>query len=83
MPQPGSSPPTLTGTVTARTDVDHAFRQALIGGDGTQAGDTIIVADLDGAILTERTGPAPGIRYIGDGRPRGTRPRNPGAPPKS
>ena len=34
-------------------------------------------------ILAEHTRPAPGIRYIGNGRPPGTRPKNPGASPKS
>ena len=63
--------------------VDHAFGQVLVVSDGDQPGDTIIITDLDGEILAERTRPAPGIGYVGNGRPRGTRPRNPRASPKS
>jgi putative transposase len=33
------------------------------------------VADLDGEILIEHTRPAPGITYVGNGLPRGPRPR--------
>ncbi|MBC3191122.1 transposase family protein [Pseudonocardia sp. C8] len=62
---------------------EHAFGQVLIVTDGDQPGDKIIVTDLDGEILVERTRPAPGIRYVGNGRPRGRRPKNPGTSPKS
>jgi putative transposase len=63
--------------------VEHAFGQVLVVSDGDQPGDKIIVTDLDGEILAERTRPAPEIRYVGNGRPRGRRPKNPGASPKS
>ncbi len=35
-------------------------------------GDKITVADLEGEILIEHTRPTPGIKYVGNGRPRGT-----------
>jgi hypothetical protein len=44
-----------------------AFKQVLVATDG----DTIIVADLDGEILIEHTRPAPGVTYVGNGKPRG------------
>jgi hypothetical protein len=46
-------------------------------------GDTITVADLDGEILIEHTRPAPGIKYVGNGKPRGTAPLSPKPSPKS
>jgi putative transposase len=37
-------------------------------------GDKIIIADLQGEILIEHTHhPAPGVKYVGNGRPRGPR----------
>jgi hypothetical protein len=41
------------------------------------------VADLDGEVLIEHTRPAPGVRYVGNGRPRGPRPRTGRPSPKS
>ncbi|WP_298228524.1 hypothetical protein [Gryllotalpicola sp.] len=38
-------------------------------------GDSIIFADLDGTVLIEHTRPASGVKYVGNGRPRGRRPR--------
>ena len=70
-------------TVFYKIDVDHAFGQVLVTSDGDQPGDKIIITDLDGEILAERTRPGPGIRYVGNGRPRGTRPKNPRTSPKS
>lgn len=69
--------------VSYRIDIAHAFGQVLVVSDGDQPDDKIIITDLEGEILAECTRPAPGIRYVGNGRPRGTRPRNPGASPKS
>jgi transposase InsO family protein len=66
-----------------KVDVDHAFQQVLVISDGNQAGDKIVITNLEGEILTEHTRPAPGIRYVGNGRRPGTRPRNPGVSPKS
>jgi transposase InsO family protein len=59
-----------------KLDVDHAFTQVLVVSDGIDAGDTIIVTDFDGEILAELTRPASGVTYVGNGRPRGPRPRN-------
>lgn len=66
-----------------KVDVDHAFQQVLVISDGNQAGDKIVITNLEGEILAEPTRPAPGIRYVGNGRRPGTRPRNPGVSPKS
>jgi len=63
--------------VTYKIDVAHAFGQVLVVSDGDQPGDQIIITDLEGEILAEHTRPVPGIRYVGNGRPRGTRPRKP------
>lgn len=49
----------------------HGFQHVLIITDG----DKITVADLDGEILIEHTRPAPGVNYVGNGRPRGPRPK--------
>jgi putative transposase len=66
-----------------KIDVDHALQQVLVVGAGNQPGDKIIVTDLHGEILAERTRPAPGITYVGNGRPRGRRPKPNQASPKS
>jgi putative transposase len=60
-------------SVTYMVNVDHAFQQVLVVSDG----DKIIVTDLQGELLAEHTRPAPGIRYVGNGLPRGPRPKNP------
>lgn len=66
-------------SVTYMVDVRHAFEQVLLFVDG----DTIIVANTDGEVLIEHTRPRPGIKYVGNGQPRGPRP-NPKKPsPKS
>ena len=57
----------------------HRFQQVLIVTDGEK----IIVTDLHGEILIEHTRPAPGVNYVGNGRPRGPRPQNPELSPKS
>ena len=51
-------------------DGKYGFQHVLVITDG----DKITVADLDGEILIEHTRPAPGIKYVGNGRPRGGRP---------
>jgi putative transposase len=61
-----------------KVDVAYAFEQVLVVNDGNQ----IIITDLDGEILAEHTRPAPGIRYVGNGRRPGPRPKNPGLSPK-
>jgi len=57
----------------------YGFHQVLVIVDG----DKITVADLDGEILIEHTRPAPGVTYVGNGRPRGPRPNNSEPSPKS
>jgi transposase InsO family protein len=57
----------------------YGFHQVLVIVDG----DKITVADLDGEILIEHTRPAPGVTYVGNGRPRGPRPKTQEPSPKS
>jgi putative transposase len=65
--------------VTYLVGGQHGFQQVLV----IVAGDEITVADLEGEILIEHTRPAPGVTYVGNGRPRGPRPKTPQASPKS
>jgi putative transposase len=57
----------------------YGFHHVLVIVDG----DTITVADLEGEILIEHTRPAPGVTYVGNGRPRGPRPKTTETSPKS
>jgi hypothetical protein len=57
----------------------HGFQQVLVITDH----DKITVTDLQGEILIEHTRPAPGVTYVGNGRPHGPRPKNPKPSPKS
>ena len=57
----------------------HGFQQVLVITDD----DKITVSDLEGEILIEHTRPAPGVTYVGNGRPRGPRPKNSESSPKS
>ena len=50
-------------------DGRRGFQQVLV----ITAADKITVADLEGEILIEHTKPAPGVAYVGNGRPRGPR----------
>ena len=68
---------TLAG-VTYKVDGRRHLDQVLVITDG----DTITVADLHGEILIEHTRAAPGIRYVGNGKPRGPQPKNPEMSPK-
>lgn len=65
--------------VTYRVDAQRAFEQVLV----ITEGDKIIVTDLDGEVLTEHTRPAPGVKYVGNGQPRGPRPKTTQPSPKS
>ena len=65
--------------VISKIDIEHAFRQILIVSNGNQTGDKTIITDPEGEILAEHTRPAPGIGYVGNGRPRGRPPENPGS----
>jgi transposase InsO family protein len=49
----------------------YGFQQVLVIAEGDQPGDKITVTDLVGEILIEHTRPAPGVTYVGNGRPRG------------
>jgi len=62
-----------------KIDVDHAFKQVLVVTDH----DKITVTDIDGEILAEHPRPAPGVTYVGNGRPPGRRPKHPEPSPKS
>ena len=57
----------------------HFFEQVLV----ITEGDQITVADLDGEVLIEHTRPAPGVTYVGNGRPPGMPPKPPAVSPKS
>ena len=63
--------------VTYMVNGQRARQQVLIVTDGNKTGDQIIVTDLQGEILIEHTRPAPGVTYVGNGRPRGLRPKHP------
>lgn len=65
--------------VTYIVDGKYGFQNVLIITDG----DKITIADLDGEILIEHTRPAPGVTYVGNGRPRGGRPSTSQPSPKS
>jgi putative transposase len=54
-------------------DGRRGFQQVLVITNRDKAGDTITVTDLQGEILIEHTRPAPGVTYVGNGRPRGPR----------
>lgn len=93
-PPPGLPAGTRLRTVSSSGDIGvdlvvykvggpHKGMQVLVVSDGDQPGDKIIVTDLDGEILAEHTRPAPGVRYVGNGRPPGRHPKNPRPSPKS
>ncbi len=66
-------------SVTYMVDTQRAFQHVLVINDG----DRLIVTDLKGEVLAEHTRPAPGIKYVGNGRPRGPRPKAEETSPKS
>ncbi len=66
-------------SVTYKVDAQRAFEQVLV----VTADDTIIIADLQGEVLVEHTRPAPGVNYVGNGRPSGPQPRTRELSPKS
>ena len=69
--------------VTYMVDAQRRFQQVLVVSDGEKTGDKIIITDLQGEVLAEHTRPAPGIKYVGNGRPRGPHPKTGGPSPKS
>lgn len=66
-------------SVTYMVDVQRAFEHVLVVSDGEK----IIVTDTHGEVLAEHTRPSPGIRYVGNGRPRGARSKPEEPSPKS
>ena len=71
--------PFVIAGVTYTVDGRRSFEQILVVIDG----DNIIATDLDGEVLIEHTRPAPGITYVGNGRPRGPHPTTTQPSPKS
>jgi transposase InsO family protein len=69
----------MLARVTYMVGGQHGFQQVLVITDG----DKITVADLEGEILIQHTQPAPGVTYVGNGRPRGPRPKTPEPSPMS
>lgn len=65
--------------VTYKVDANRAFEQVL----AVTTNETIIIADLHGEILAEHPRPEPGITYVGNGQPRGRRPKTRQPSPKS
>lgn len=65
--------------VTYLVGGQHGYQHVLIDIDA----DTITVIDAEGEILAEHTRPAPGITYVGNGRPPGPRPKASEPSPKS
>jgi transposase InsO family protein len=57
----------------------YGLQQVLVITDDNK----ITVADLDGEILITHTRPAPGVTYVGNGRPRGPHPTRSQTSPKS
>jgi len=57
----------------------YGLQEVLVATDG----DKIIVAGLDGEILIEHTRPAPGVTYVGNGKPRGSHPKTDETSPMS
>lgn len=64
-------------------DGRRGFQQVLVISAGNKVGDKITVTDLQGEILIEHIRPAPGITYVGNGRPPGPRTDKPRTSPKS
>lgn len=62
-----------------KVDGQRAYQQVLV----ITNEDKIIVTDLQGEILIKHTRPAPGVKYVGNGRPRGGRPPTPEPSPMS
>jgi putative transposase len=59
----------MLNKVQYMVDGRRGFQQVLVITDG----DKLTVTDLEGEILIEHTKPAPGVTYVGNGRPRGPR----------
>lgn len=70
-------------SVSYKVDVNLTFEHVLVVSTGNNTGDAVIITDLHGEVLAEHTRPAPGITYVGNGRPPGTRPKTTEPSPKS
>ncbi|MGI6870629.1 hypothetical protein [Amycolatopsis sp. 3B14] len=68
-----------TARLRSPGDVDHAFTIVLVITDGDQH----TLVGLDGVIIAEPNRSAPGVKDVGNGRPRGLRPKTPVPSPKS
>ena len=66
-------------SVTYLVGGQHGLQHVLVAIDG----DALTITDLDGEILLEHTRPAPGVTYVGNGRPRGPRPKTAEVSPQS
>lgn len=66
-------------SVIYMVDTHRSFQQVLVVSNG----DKVIITDLEGEVLAEHTRPAPGIKYVGNHRPRGPRPKTGKPSPKS
>ena len=94
-PRPAPAPADLpSGTCLRKLTSAGSFTLAgvhyMVGGQyGLQHvlvitdGNKITAADLDGEVLIEHTRAAPGVTYVGNGRPRGPRPTSDETSPKS
>jgi putative transposase len=69
----------MLGGVIYLVGGQYGFQQVLVIVDDNN----VTVADFDGVILIEHTRPAPGITYVGNGKPRGPRSNPTKASPKS
>ncbi|WP_140011556.1 DDE-type integrase/transposase/recombinase [Nocardioides plantarum] len=58
----------------------HGFHQVLVTTHGDEPGGKITITDLQGEVLIEHTRPAPGVTYVGNGRPRGPQQHRPASP---
>lgn len=67
----GSNGTFTLGAVTYNVAGRYAFEQVIVTTDG----DTIIVANLEREVLIEHTRPAPGVKYVGNGKPSGPPPK--------
>ena len=62
----------MLDSVHYKVDGQYGFEHVLVTTDG----DKIIVTDVRGEVLIEHARPEPGVKYLGNGRPRGRRPLN-------
>jgi len=66
-------------SVTYLVDGKRGFEHVLVICDGDQ----VLITDLHGEVLIEHARPTPGVKYVGNGRPRGRRPNKPEPSPMS